>query len=167
MYFHNKERLLVAMNAEGARIMLMEMYQLAGIVGTAGKLSKMTYFYLDYFRRNYKVAWQVYVTTNLSMGRKSPEAWHNLATTEAVLNQILSEGQRIGDVREDIDVNAIRILYFGGIRFVIQSWLAAERGWDLTSVADGITSTLLEAIKKRPQPSVPSGCPRIQVLHLN
>lgn len=159
-YFHNKEQLLVAMNTEGAKLMLMEMQQqLAGIVGTAGKLGKMTYFYLEYFQRNYKVAWQVYVTTNLSMWRKSPEAWHNLAATEAVLNQILSEGQRIGDVREDIDVNAIRLLYFGGIRFAIQSWLAADHGWDLVSVADGITNTLLEAIKKRSEPSVPSGCP--------
>jgi len=162
-YFHSKEQLLVAMNNEGLKLMMTEMEQhLAGITGTAGKLGKMTYFYLEYFQRNYTAAWQVYVTTNLSMWRKSKEAWQNLAATEAVLNQILSEGQRTGEIREDIDVNAVRILYFGGIRFAIQSWLAAERGWDLISVAEGLTNTVLEAIKKRPGTSAPANCPFIK-----
>jgi TetR/AcrR family transcriptional regulator, fatty acid metabolism regulator protein len=159
-YFHNKEQLLVALNNEGLKLMMTEMeQQLAGVMGTTGKIGKMTYFYLDYFQRNYTAAWQVYVTTNLNMWHKSKEAWQNLAATEAVLNQILAEGQRTGEIKEDIDVNAIRILYFGGIRFAIQSWLATERGWDLVSVADGLTNTILEAIKKRPDQAVPGSCP--------
>jgi TetR/AcrR family fatty acid metabolism transcriptional regulator len=159
-YFHSKEQLLVAMNNEGLKMMMSEMgVQLAGVMGTTGKIGKMTYFYLDFFQRNYTAAWQVYVTTNLNMWRKSNEAWQNLAATEAVLNQILAEGQRTGEIREDIDVNAVRILYFGGIRFAIQSWLASERGWDLVSVAEGLTNTVLEAIKKRPEQSAPANCP--------
>lgn len=162
-YFHNKEQLLVALNNEGLKMMMAEMEQhLAGVPGTLGKLGKMTFFYLDYFERNYMAAWQVYVTTNLSMWHKSEEAWRNLAATEAILNQILADGQRTGEIREDIDVNAVRLLYFGSIRFAIQSWLASERKWSLSSVADGLTSTLLEAIRKRPGPSVPSGCPLLK-----
>jgi AcrR family transcriptional regulator len=159
-YFHNKEQLLVALNNEGLKMMMGEMEQhLAGVPGTLGKLGKMTYFYLDYFERNYMAAWQVYVTTNLNMWHRSDDAWRNLAATEAVLNQILAEGQRTGEIRQDIDVNAVRLLYFGSIRFAIQSWLAAERKWSLSSVAEGLTSTLLEAIRKRPEPPAPAGCP--------
>lgn len=162
-YFHNKEQLLVALNNEGLKLMMDEMQkQLAGVVGTTGKIGKMTYFYLEYFQRNYMAAWQVYVTTNLNMWHKSKEAWQNLAATEAVLNQILAEGQRTGEIRADIDVNAIRILYFGGIRFAIQSWLATERGWDLVSVAEGLTNTMLEAIRKRPEQAPPANCPLVK-----
>ena len=137
-YFHNKEQLLVALNNEGLKMMMAEMEQhLAGVPGTLGKMGKMTFFYLDYFERNYMAAWQVYVTTNLSMWHKSDEAWRNLAATEAILNQILAEGQRTGEIRAGIDVNAVRLLYFGAIRFAIQSWLASERKWALSSVAEG------------------------------
>jgi AcrR family transcriptional regulator len=79
-YFPNKEQLLVAMNNEGLKIMMAEMeQQLVGVAGIAGKMGKMTCFYLDYFQRNYMVAWQVYVTTNLNMWpnrRKLGRAWH-------------------------------------------------------------------------------------------
>jgi hypothetical protein len=75
------------------------------------------------------------------------------------LNEILSEGQRAGEIREDVDINAVRILYFGGIRFAIQSWLAAGRTWDLSSIAEGLTNTLLEAIGNRPEQSTPANCP--------
>lgn len=158
-YFPNKEQLLVAMNNEGLKMMMVEMkQQLAGIALTVARLGKMTHFYLDYFQRNYMVAWQVYVTTNLSMWHKSDEAWKNLMWTEAVLNEILADGQRNGEVRDEISVNAVRLLYFGGIRFAIQSWLASERRWDLTSVAEGLTNTIYEAIRKRVE-QVPPNCP--------
>jgi AcrR family transcriptional regulator len=162
-YFPNKEQLLVAMNNEGLKLMMGEMkQQLAGIRMTAARLGKMTYFYLDYFQRNYTAAWQVYVTTNLNMWHKSEEAWKNLMATEAVLNEILADGQRNGEVRNDINVNAVRLLYFGGIRFAIQSWLASERRWDLTSVADGLTNTIYEAIKKRVEQVAPVNCPLVR-----
>jgi len=159
-YFPNKEQLLVAMNNEGLKLMMEEMkQQLAGISSAGARLGKMTYFYLEFFQRHYTVAWQVYVTTNLSMWHKSEEAWKNLTQTEAVLNEILADGQRSGEIRQDIDVNAVRLLYFGGIRFAIQSWLASERRWELTSVADGLTNTICEAIKKRAEQAVTVNCP--------
>jgi AcrR family transcriptional regulator len=162
-YFPNKEQLLVAMNNEGLKLMMEEMkQQLAGITVTAARLGKMTYFYLDFFQRNYTVAWQVYVTTNLNMWHKSEEAWKNLMSTEAVLNEILADGQRAGEIRDDVNVNAVRLLYFGGIRFAIQSWLASERRWDLTSVAEGLTNTIYDAIRKRVEQSAPANCPLMQ-----
>ena len=122
----------------------------------------MTFFYLAFFQKHYTAAWQVYVTTNLSMWHKSEDAWQNLTRTEAVLNEILADGQRSGEFRPDIDVNAVRLLYFGGIRFAIQSWLASERRWDLTSVSDGLNNTVYEAIKKRVEQTVPVNCPPVR-----
>ncbi|MCX6004839.1 MAG: TetR/AcrR family transcriptional regulator [Chloroflexi bacterium] len=162
-YFPNKEQLLVAMNNEGLKLMKMEMEQhLTGVEGALNKLRKMTYFYLDYFKRNPRIAWQVYISTNLSMWRSSDEAWRNLGTTQAVLGKILQEGQACGEFRQDIDSNAVRLLYFGGIRFAIQSWLASEQDWDLMSVAEGLTTTVYEAIKKQADSTLQAACPLLR-----
>jgi AcrR family transcriptional regulator len=159
-YFPNKEQLLVAMNNEGLKMMMGEIKQhMAGVSSAGERLAKMTNFYLEFFQEHYMVAWQVYVTTNLSMWHKSEEAWKSLMETEAVLNGILAEGQRSGEIRPDINVNAVRLLYFGGIRFAIQSWLASDRRWDLTSIADGLTSTIYEGIKKREEQMDPVSHP--------
>lgn len=149
-YFPNKEQLLVALNNQGLKIFMEQMKrELAGVSPAGARLARMTRFYLEFFQKQYMAAWQVYVTTNLSMWHRSDEAWKNLTQTEAILNEILSDGQRSGEFRNDIDVNAVRLLYFGGIRFTIQSWLASDRRWDLTSVADGLIRTMNEAIKMR------------------
>ena len=159
-YFPNKEQLLVAMNHEGLKLMMGEIKQhMAGVSSAGARLGKMTYFYLEFFERHYMVAWQVYVITNLNMWHKSEEAWKSLTQTEAVLNEILAEGQRSGEIRPDIDVNAVRLLYFGGIRFAIQNWLASDRRWELTSVADGLTNTVYEAIKTRVEQPLAVNCP--------
>lgn len=159
-YFPNKEQLLVAMNNEGLKLMMGKIKQhMAGVSSAGARLAKMTYFYLEFFQEHYMVAWQVYVTTNLSMWHKSEEAWKSLMETEAVLHGILAEGQRSGEIRSDIDVNAVRLLYFGGIRLAIQSWLASDRRWDLTSVADGLTNTIYEGIKRREEQVAAAGGP--------
>jgi len=162
-YFPNKEQLLVAMNNEGLKLMMLEMEQhLTGVEGALNKLRKMTYFYLDYFKRNPRIAWQVYISTNLNMWRSSDEAWRNLGATQAVLSEIMKEGQAGGEFRKEIDFNAVRLLYFGGIRFAIQSWLAAEQDWDLMSVAEGLTATIYEAVKKQADNVLPAVCPLLQ-----
>ncbi|MBN1690369.1 MAG: TetR/AcrR family transcriptional regulator [Dehalococcoidia bacterium] len=159
-YFPNKEQLLVAMNNAGLKIFMEEMNrQLAGVSPASARLSRMTHFYLEFFQRHYMAAWQTYVTTNLSMWHRSEEAWQNLTRTEAILNEILADGQRSGEFRSDIDVNAVRLLFFGGVRFAIQSWLASERRWDLTSVAEGLHSTIYEAIIKRAEQPVSGNLP--------
>ncbi|MBN1375410.1 MAG: TetR/AcrR family transcriptional regulator [Dehalococcoidia bacterium] len=165
-YFPNKEQLLVAMNNDGLKRFMGQMSsQLAGISPAGERLGKMTHFYLEFFQGHYMAAWQVYVITNLSMWHRSEDAWQNLTRTEAILNEILADGQRSGEFRSDIDVNAVRLLFFGGVRFAIQSWLASERRWDLTSVAEGLNGTIYEAIKKRVEqpvavnrPSAPEQC---------
>lgn len=158
-YFPNKEQLLVAMNNDGLKVFMEGLkLSLAGVSTAGERLSKMTFFYLAFFQKHYTAAWQVYVTTNLSMWHKSEDAWQNLTRTEAVLNEILADGQRSGEFRPDIDVNAVRLLYFGGIRFAIQSWLASERRWDLTSVSEGLNNTVYEAIKKRVEQPVSGNC---------
>ena len=114
-YFPNKEQLLVAMNHEGLKLMMGEIKQhMAGVSSAGARLGKMTYFYLAFFQRHYMVAWQVYVITNLNMWHKSEEAWKSLTQTEAVLNEILAEGQRSGEIRPDIDVNAGKAAVFWG-----------------------------------------------------
>ncbi len=162
-YFDSKEQLLVAMNNEGLKLMLSEMEpQLAGISGTLGRLGKMTYFYLDYFKCHPRIAWQVFISTNLVMWRKSEEAWSNLQILEKIFTGILAEGQRRGEVRPDIDMNAVNLLYFGGIRHAIQSWLAAEQSWDLTAVAEGMTAAMYESVRERPAAEIPAACPLAQ-----
>ncbi len=163
-YFPNKEQLLVALNNHGLQVFMEEMKrQLAGVSPASERLARMTRFYLEFFQKHYMAAWQVYVTTNLSMWHRSEDAWKNLTQTEAILNEILADGQRSGEFRDNIDVNAVRLLYFGGIRFTIQSWLASDRRWDLTSVANGLIKTIYEAIRKRTeQPEVGKSMTREQ-----
>ncbi len=160
-YFDSKEQLLVAMNNEGLKLMLGEMEpQLAGITGTAGRIEKMTHFYLDYFQRHPRVAWQVFISTNLVMWRRSEEAWGNLQLLEQFFARILLEGQQRGEVRREIDLNAVTLLYFGGIRHTIQSWLAGEQQWDLVGVAPAIADTVYQAVRTRPE--YPAACPLVQ-----
>jgi len=157
-YFDSKEQLLVATNNEGLKLMLAEMEpQMAGITGAAARIEKMTHFYLDYFQRHPHIAWQVFISTNLVMWRRSEEAWGNLQLLEKFFMGILLDGQQRGEVRGDIDLNAVTLLYFGGIRHTIQSWLAGEQHWDMTAVAPAISGTIFQAIGKNPE--YPRGCP--------
>jgi hypothetical protein len=68
-----------------------------------------------------------------------------------IFRDILTEGKRNGEVRQDVDIRLAGHLYFGGLRNTITFWLLGKQYKDLTNeVADKLTDFVWEAIKACP-----------------
>lgn len=150
-YFENKEQIIIAVSSERAKQLILDMKNhLEGIRGTENKIRKMTWYYLNYFENNTQIAWITYVSISDKTWHESSLAWQNRKDTDRIFMDVLREGQKIGDVRSDINIRMISYFYFGGMRLAIVSRLLNKHSPSLLTLVDDITAGIYDAVKLQP-----------------
>jgi TetR/AcrR family fatty acid metabolism transcriptional regulator len=153
--FTNKEELLAAILADRLAEMTVNLREhLQGIIGTKNKLRKFMWFMLHFQQSHPDLA----SVGSLAIPHR---LWSDLPTGTAlqdqgrILAEIVDEGQRAGEVRQDVDMKALRDLFFGGLERVTFHWLVRGRPGVLTDSADELTELLFGGIRKSPEESPP------------
>ena len=64
-----------------------------------------------------------------------------------MIADILRQGISDGIFRENMDVNIVATLVYGGIHVTVTRWILEDRRYSLRKVADDITEVLLSGIR--------------------
>jgi hypothetical protein len=127
---------------------------LQGIVGTSNKLRKYTWFMLHFI--------ESYPDFSSVACEAIPHRfWRGLPPSSVlqdqarILAEIVEEGQRAGEVRQDVNMKVLRDLFFGGIERMTNHWIGQGMPHTLTDSTDEFTKLLFNSIRKHPEESPP------------
>jgi AcrR family transcriptional regulator len=159
-HFTGKEQILVAVTCETLKQFVLDMNNdLRYLQGTYNKFKLLTYSYLKLNERFPRIAWLIYVSTNVKTWFDDPIAWQGTTGTGNILKNIILDGQKTADIRKDINLHTVNHLYFGGLRSIIVNWLLNEKKWSLVDEADDFTNMIYDTIKQVPDQSNKFICP--------
>jgi AcrR family transcriptional regulator len=150
-HFKSKEDMLDAITVEKIRQMDAELRNhLIGIKGAINKISKMTWFYLDFYDHNKPIAWTLYITTSPTIWKKSRRAWETAVLTGTLFREIINEGQKSGDISRDLNIRVVEMMYFGALRHICIFSLLGTRPESvvrMSDMADDLTELIYRAMK--------------------
>jgi TetR/AcrR family transcriptional regulator, fatty acid metabolism regulator protein len=151
-HYDSKEALLFSIiDEETLQMRRMLEDHLKGIKGTQNKLRKVSWFYLNFREQNRQLTWLESISLNTKAWSEATETWNHSMQVSGIFRDILTEGKRNGEVRQDVDIRLAGHLYFGGLRNTITFWLLGKQYRNLTDeVADKLTDFIWEAIRERP-----------------
>lgn len=159
-HFASKDDLAMAISNEKMKQITSELNEhLIGVRGTMNKLRKMTWYYLCFYENNPRVSWVVIMSTSVKRWHESSDGWKNVRQTGQTFMDILREGQKLGDVRQDINTFVMSNIYFGGLARLVQIWLIHNQSYSLTALADDFAETIFAAVRTPTQQAVPANCP--------
>jgi AcrR family transcriptional regulator len=137
-YFDSKHKLAMELGAQ-----IIERYNneielhLQGLDGTRNKIRKIAWYYFHHFQENEREAWICYVTLAPVYYRELQHQMQSFVTEQAAsFERILRDGQRAGDIRQDINVRAARAMFFGSLREFVTRWLYRKRQGDKSALED-------------------------------
>ncbi len=147
-YFKNKEDLFFSIPAQKTEEFCEEFnLHLQGIHDPAGKIRKLIWYYLYFFKSNPAYARSLMLEMRVSKGFIKSETYGMIrAFTERVL-EIIKEGQENGFFRKDIGIYAIRELLLGVLEHRVTRWLLKEEKYDLVEGYDEICDLIFNGIK--------------------
>jgi TetR/AcrR family transcriptional regulator, fatty acid metabolism regulator protein len=161
-YFDSKHKLAMVLGAQ-----IIERYNseielhLQGIEGTRNKIRKIAWYYFHHFQENEREAWICYVTLAPVYYRELQHQMQSFVTEQAsFFERILSEGQKAGDIRPDVNVRAARAMFFGSLREFVTRWLYRKRQGDMSALEDyfePFANLFLSSIEARPDYKI--NCP--------
>jgi hypothetical protein len=96
--------------------------------------------------------------------RDSTEGWKKIQETGQLLINILKEGQENGDVRRDINLRLAMRIYFGSMKYIVETWLVQECSYSLTSWSDDLTDYFYGFIRENTEQALTSRCQYIEAL---
>jgi len=147
-HFPSKERVLQALfdrRTKEATEMVRE--HLEGIECTFDRIRKHTWFMLWYFERNPDFAAATYLALPFHALLKYGPAHDTAREQERIFMGIMKQGQAVGDVRDDLDADRLRDLYFGGLQRVITMWLLSGRNYSLVAKAKAISEFIVRSVR--------------------
>ncbi len=148
-YFKGKEDLPLFIAEQVLQELTIRLREhLLGIKGTLNKIRKMTWFFLNFFDQEKELAWVINLIAP-GNGLSNEGVWEETRKHGEILQNILKEGQKTGEVKTDLDLKTATLIYFGAMnRKIILGLLNANKS-NLTNEADSIADLYFDAIKMR------------------
>jgi TetR/AcrR family fatty acid metabolism transcriptional regulator len=147
LYFRNKEDILVQFFNFKAK-MVFDRFKEEVKKGhnAADKLKHLIRIHLDEFQKDRSMA----LVYQVEMRRRSRVAEDQIKTmSKMYLNlvaEIIEQGQEEGRIRKDLYVSLVKRFIVGAIDEVINTWLHADREYDLVTMTDPLLDLFLSGI---------------------
>ena len=147
-YFKNKEDLFFSIPAQKTEEFCEEFnLHLQGIHDGVGKIIKLIWYYLYFFKSNPAYARSLMLEMRVSRGFIKSETYGKIkAFTEKVL-EIIKEGQESGLFRKDTSAYTIRELILGVLEQRVTRWLLKEETYDLIEGYEEVCDLIFNGIK--------------------
>lgn len=131
-YFQGKEDLLLTIPDLWAADLLKDLEdQLFGIKGAENKLRKFLWWYLRRIEGAPLDAKIVYLNLKTNAKFMETDVYANVRTLYARLLEILEEGCRGGEFKQDLNPYVARDLFIGTMEHLVTRWLLKERSFSL------------------------------------
>ncbi len=147
-YFKNKEDLFFSIPAEKTDEFCDEFdLHLQGINDTFGKIRKLIWYYLYFFKTNPGYARSLMLEMRVSKSFIRSKTYDRIKVFTDKVLEIIKEGQEEGRIRKDVDIYIIRELLLGFLEHRVTWWLLKEEKYDLVEHYDEIFELVFNGIK--------------------
>lgn len=161
-HYASKESLLFQI-VDGETVKLIDglRSQLAGIRGTENKIRKMTYYLLHFRQNDKQLTWMENITVSFKSWSDIKDTWPNAMEGSYIFREILREGKKNGEVRQDVNIRVVGHLYFSGLRSISTFWLWGKQFTSLDDeLAENVVDIIWQAVRT---PPLYSQCPYVKV----
>jgi TetR/AcrR family transcriptional regulator, fatty acid metabolism regulator protein len=147
-YFKNKEDLFFSIAAEKTDEFCEEFdLHLQGINDTFGKIRKLIWYYLYFFKINPAYARSLMLEMRVSKSFIRSKTYGSIKAFTDKVVEIIKEGQEEGRIRKDMDIHLIREFLLGVLEHRVTRWLLKEEKYDLVENYDKIFELIFNGIK--------------------
>lgn len=147
-YFKNKEDLFFSIPAEKTDEFCEAFdLHLQGINDTFGKIRKLIWYYLYFFKTNPGYARSLMLEMRVSKSFIRSKTYDRIKVFADKVLEIIKEGQEEGRIRKDVDIYIIRELLLGFLEHRVTWWLLKDEKYDLVEHYDEIFELVFNGIK--------------------
>jgi TetR/AcrR family fatty acid metabolism transcriptional regulator len=147
-YFKNKEDLFFSIPVEKTIEFRTQLeLQLEGISGAFNKIRKFVWFFLYFFKVNPEYGRLLMLEMRVSKSFVKTDAYEFLKKSVGRILEIITEGQKEGVVRKDIDVYILRHLVLGTLEHIVSRWLLKGETYDLLEHHQEVSQLIIDAMK--------------------
>ncbi len=147
-YFKNKEHLFFSIPAQKTEEFCEEFnLHLQGIHDVFGKISKLVWYYLYFYKMNPAYARILMLEMRVSKGFIRSETYGRIKVFTDKVLEIIKEGQEEGSIRKDVSIYAIREMILGTLEHRVTRWLLKEEKYDLVERYSEICELIFNGIK--------------------
>ena len=159
-YFTNKDDLYVTLVSIIVDRTNQELnMHLTGLSSTKSKIREMARFHLNFFQDNLHIARLVFASTNLSYWYEYQKAYEKVKESGSALARIIREGQRNGEIRDDLNLRVVNHIYFGALRAMVINWLYRRHVYQLSDLSEPFADAMYGAIRANTAGTVQFVCP--------
>jgi len=146
-YFRNKDDLYVTLVSTIVDRTNRELnMHLTGLSSARNKLREMARFHLNFFQDNMHIARLVFASTNLSYWYEYEKAYEKVKESGTALAKIIKDGQRAGEIRDDLNLRVVNHIYFGSLRAMVINWLYRRHVYQLSDMSDDLADAIYGGI---------------------
>ncbi len=159
-YFKNKDDLYVTLVSIIVDRTNQELnMHLTGLSSTKSKIREMVHFHFNFFQDNLHIAHVVFASTNFSYWYEYQKAYGKVKESGSALARIIKEGQRNGEIRDDVNLRVINHIYFGALRALVVNWLYRRHVYQLSDLSEPFADAMYGAIRATTETAVQFVCP--------
>ncbi len=147
-YFKNKEDLFFSIPAQKIAEFCEGLeFHLQGIQDAPGKLTKMIWFYLYFFKINPVYARILMLEMSVSKRFSKAITFDRIPVFTDKVLEIIQEGQEEGFFRKDLDGCLVRDILLSFLEYRVTRWLLHEESYELLENYGEICGFIFERIK--------------------
>ncbi|MGD0855781.1 MAG: TetR/AcrR family transcriptional regulator [Dehalococcoidia bacterium] len=162
-YFTNKDDLYVTLVSIIVDRTNQELnMHLTGLSSTKSKIREMARFHLNFFQDNLHIARLVFASTNLSYWYEYQKAYEKVKESGSALARIIREGQRNGEIRDDLNLRVVNHIYFGALRAMVINWLYRRHVYQLSDLSEPFADAIYGAIRANDAKTTQFVCPLME-----
>ena len=147
LYFKNKEDILVQFFSYKTKQVFERFRQGVDSQGSAiEKLRSLIRRHLEEFQQDRNMAVVYQSETHQTSRRAEPQIREMSKMYMDIVSEIVEQGQQEGSMRKELYLGLVRRFIIGAVDEVINTWLHAEKDYDLTSMADPLVDLFVRGI---------------------
>ena len=147
-YFKNKEDLFFSIPIEKTKEFRSQIeLHLEGISGALNKLRKFVWYFLYFFKTNSEYGRLLMLEMRVSKSFVTTETYDFLKQSVGSVLEILTEGQKEGVVRTDMNIYLLRHLVLGILEHMVTRWLLREGKYDLLEHHQEVSRMLIDGLR--------------------
>ena len=148
-YYPSKEQLLLAIPENKLRELLdTNKEHVFGIDSALEKIKNITWVTLRFYESDPDLATVIYMVVTPHKSWCKCLAYSLVRERGTFIEDILADGQKKGEIRNDVNTYFMRHLYLGGIHRLIVNWLRGEFNGSLISLAPSFNNLITSALRK-------------------
>ena len=156
-YYGDKRGLLHKLVSEGIDLYIQNLERdLKGIKGALNKLRKLIWVQFNTYRKDRVSARIFLLEVRNHHSYFESEGYQKIRKYTAIIKDILEEGVKNGEIRDDIPVWTIRQIIIGGIEHLTLLWAVAGKEFSEDKMTDDLCEVIFAGIKANKSVRQPS-----------